>query len=124
VRDSNMTLPDARRRFSQVAATLAQAPYAGAIRIGFAGLGPADSAAGLIARADGGLSDSRKRPPRQPIRAARRHESQRKTEKGSNVIVELALRAGLQPKARKPPKRTRAEARSLRHMIETRGASH
>jgi hypothetical protein len=44
--------------------------------------------------------------------------------KGSNVSSsELTLRAGLQPRARRSPKRDRAEARSLRQMIETRGAS-
>jgi two-component system cell cycle response regulator len=56
---SNMTLPDARQRFSQVAATLAQAPDAGAIRIAFAELRPNENAAELIARADTELSDSR-----------------------------------------------------------------
>jgi diguanylate cyclase (GGDEF)-like protein len=56
---SNMALTDIRQRFSQVAATLAHAPYAGAIRIGFAELTPDDSAAELIARADRELSDSR-----------------------------------------------------------------
>jgi len=56
---SNMTLPDVRERFSQVAATLAEAPYAGAIRIAFAELRPDDNAAELIARADRELSDSR-----------------------------------------------------------------
>ena len=35
---------------------------------------------------------------------------------------ELIPRAGLQPRARVPPKRVRAEARSLGRMIETRGA--
>jgi hypothetical protein len=47
---SNMALADARQRFSQVAATLAQTPDTGAIRIGFAELTPDDSAAELIAR--------------------------------------------------------------------------
>ena len=37
-------------------------------------------------------------------------------------VVELTPRAGLQPRARKPPKRVRAEARSLGRMIETRRA--
>jgi hypothetical protein len=36
---------------------------------------------------------------------------------------QLTLWAGLQPPARKPPKRERAEARSSGQMIETRGAS-
>jgi diguanylate cyclase (GGDEF)-like protein len=56
---SNMTLPDARQRFSQAAAALAQAPHAGALRLGFAELRPGDSAAALIARADSELIDSR-----------------------------------------------------------------
>jgi diguanylate cyclase (GGDEF)-like protein len=56
---SNMAVADARQRFSQVAATLAHAPHAGAIRIGFAELTPDDSAAELIARADRELTDSR-----------------------------------------------------------------
>jgi hypothetical protein len=47
---SNITLLDARQHFSQVAAALAQAPYAGAIRVGFAELRHHDSAAELIAR--------------------------------------------------------------------------
>jgi hypothetical protein len=38
-------------------------------------------------------------------------------------MVQLTPQAGLQPGARKPPKRARAEARSLRQMIETRGVS-
>ena len=42
---------------------------------------------------------------------------------GSNVLIELTLRAGLQPRARRPPKHNRAEARSPRRMIETRGVS-
>ena len=37
-------------------------------------------------------------------------------------MVELTLRARLQPRTRQPPKRNRAEARSLGTMIETRGA--
>lgn len=49
---SNMTLPDARQRFRHVAATLARAPCAGAIRIGFAELRHDESAAGLIAGAE------------------------------------------------------------------------
>jgi diguanylate cyclase (GGDEF)-like protein len=56
---SNITLTDARERFSQVAAALARAPHAGAIRIGFAELAGDDSAARLIARADTQLPDRR-----------------------------------------------------------------
>ncbi len=47
----NLSVQDARERFSQVAAALVQAPHAGAIRVGFAELGAGDSAAELIARA-------------------------------------------------------------------------
>jgi hypothetical protein len=45
-----------------------------------------------------------------------------RTRNGSSVVVELTPRAGLQPRAREPPKRVGAEARSLGIMIETRGA--
>jgi GGDEF domain-containing protein len=55
---SNMPLSEARQRFSQVAAVLAAAPYAGAIRIGFAELRPDENAAQLIARADREVIDS------------------------------------------------------------------
>jgi diguanylate cyclase (GGDEF)-like protein len=48
----NLSLDDARRRFSQIAAALVEAPYAGAIRVGFAELDSGDTAAELIARAD------------------------------------------------------------------------
>jgi diguanylate cyclase (GGDEF)-like protein len=48
----NLALDDARRRFSQVAAALVNAPYPGAIRVGFAELDSGDTAAELIARAD------------------------------------------------------------------------
>jgi GGDEF domain-containing protein len=55
----NVTLVDIRERFSHVAAALAGAPCAGAIRLGFADLGPDDSAAQLIARAASELIDGR-----------------------------------------------------------------
>ena len=48
----NLTVQDARLRFSEVAAALVQGPHAGAIRVGFAELGSGDTAAELIARAD------------------------------------------------------------------------
>jgi hypothetical protein len=38
----------------------------------------------------------------------------------ASILQLLTLRAGLQPRARKPPRRDRAEARSSRQMIETR----
>lgn len=60
---SNMTLPDARRRFSTIAAALATGPHAGAISTGFAALAPDETAAGLIARADGAMMDSRREEP-------------------------------------------------------------
>jgi hypothetical protein len=41
---------------------------------------------------------------------------------GVACVGELTPRAGLQRRARMPPKRVRAEARSLGRMIETRGA--
>ena len=44
--------------------------------------------------------------------------------RGVSWVVELALRAGRQPEARRSPKRTRAEAWSSRPTIETRGASY
>jgi diguanylate cyclase (GGDEF)-like protein len=56
---SNMTLVDARRRLSQVAAALAASPGAGAIRTGFAELKPDESAPDLVARADSELVGSR-----------------------------------------------------------------
>lgn len=48
---SNMTLHDARKRFSEVAAALAASRHAAAIRTGFAELQPDESASELIARA-------------------------------------------------------------------------
>ena len=56
---SNMTLPDARQRFSAIASALAAAPDAAAIRTGFAALSPEEPAAELIARADSDLITSR-----------------------------------------------------------------
>ena len=57
---SSMTLPDARERFTDIAALLAASPAdAGAIRTGFAQLTPDETAADLIARADGELLDQR-----------------------------------------------------------------
>jgi diguanylate cyclase (GGDEF)-like protein len=56
---SNMTLPDARQRFSAIAVALAAAPDAAAIRTGFAALSPEEPAAALIARADSDLIGSR-----------------------------------------------------------------
>jgi len=52
---SSMTLPDARKRFSDVTALLAASPDAGAIRTGFSQLTPDETAANLIARADNEL---------------------------------------------------------------------
>jgi len=49
---SNMTLANARLRFKPIAATLAAAPDAGAIRTGFAQLAPEQTSSELIARAD------------------------------------------------------------------------
>jgi diguanylate cyclase (GGDEF)-like protein len=51
----NVTLSDARERFSQVAAALAARPDARAIRTGFAQLGSGESASTLIERADADL---------------------------------------------------------------------
>jgi diguanylate cyclase (GGDEF)-like protein len=58
----SMTLPDAHRRFSQIAAALAGSADAGAIRIGFAQLAPDETltVAELIARADGERTDRRR----------------------------------------------------------------
>lgn len=56
---SDVTMPDARERFSQVAAALAAAPGGGAISTGFAELGAEETAAELIARADGELLEAR-----------------------------------------------------------------
>ena len=56
---SSMTLPDARKRFSDVTALLAASPDAGAIRTGFAQLTPDETAANLIARADNELLNHR-----------------------------------------------------------------
>lgn len=60
---SNTTLTEARQHFSQVAAALAPAPHAGAIRVGFAEFRPSDSAVELIARAKR-VAD--RQPPWQP----------------------------------------------------------
>lgn len=56
---SDMTLLDARERFSQVAAALAGAPDGAAITAGFAELAPDETATQLIARADSELIDNR-----------------------------------------------------------------
>ena len=55
---SNMTLLDARVRFAQVAAALAASPRVGQIRTGLAQLVDGESAAELVARADGELLGS------------------------------------------------------------------
>jgi diguanylate cyclase (GGDEF)-like protein len=54
---SNMTLPDARRRFRAITAALAAAPIARGIRTGFAALARDDTGTELIARADSELLD-------------------------------------------------------------------
>ena len=56
---SNMTLADARRRFSAIASALAATREAGALRTGFAELTGGEAAKELIARADSELIDSR-----------------------------------------------------------------
>ena len=56
---SNMTLSDARDRFSEVAAALASSSHPGAIRTGFAERQRDETASELIARADGQLLGSR-----------------------------------------------------------------
>jgi diguanylate cyclase (GGDEF)-like protein len=55
---SNMTLVNARQRFTPIAATLAAAPDAGAIRAGFAQLAPEQTSTELIARADSEMIES------------------------------------------------------------------
>lgn len=55
----SMTLADARERFSQVDAALAERSGPGAIRTGFAELKPDETATELIARADRQLLDGR-----------------------------------------------------------------
>jgi diguanylate cyclase (GGDEF)-like protein len=57
---SNMTLPDARRRFSAIASALAASSEAGALRTGFAELTGEETATELIARADSQLIDSQR----------------------------------------------------------------
>lgn len=57
---SNMTLADARQRFSALAVALADAPGAGSIRSGFAELAPDQVATELIARADSELMEVRR----------------------------------------------------------------
>ena len=56
---SNMTLPDARQRFSAIAGALAATSEAGALRPGFAELTGDETAAELIARADSQMIHSR-----------------------------------------------------------------
>ena len=51
----NMTLADARERFSQLRAALAAGPDSRAIRTGFAQLGTGERAGTLIERADADL---------------------------------------------------------------------
>ena len=55
---SDTTLPDARRRFGQVADALAAAPGVGAIRTGLAELNAFETATQLVARADAELLGS------------------------------------------------------------------
>ena len=55
---SDTTLPDARRRFGQVADALAAAPGVGAIRIGLAEFNAFETATQLVARADAELLGS------------------------------------------------------------------
>ncbi len=62
---SNMTLPDARRRFSAISSALEASSEAGALRTGFAELTGEETAAQLIARADNELVESRRDPDRQ-----------------------------------------------------------
>lgn len=57
---SNMSLSDARKRFSEVDDALARSPDAGAIRVGFAQLTADEVATDLIARADKELLAQRK----------------------------------------------------------------
>lgn len=54
---SNMTIPDARQRFSAISIALAATPEAGALRTGFAELTGNETATELIARADTQLID-------------------------------------------------------------------
>jgi len=56
---SNMTLPDARQRFSAIAGALAATSEAGALRTGFAELTADETATELIARADSQLIHTR-----------------------------------------------------------------
>jgi diguanylate cyclase (GGDEF)-like protein len=56
----NMTLAAAHTRFTLVASALAGTPEPAAIRTGFAELAPSDTAAELIARADGDLTVTRR----------------------------------------------------------------
>jgi diguanylate cyclase (GGDEF)-like protein len=56
---ANMTLDDARERFSAIASALAGSNEAGAIRFGFAALLPGETATDLIARADRELTAGR-----------------------------------------------------------------
>lgn len=58
---SDMTLPDARRRFSTGAAALASGPHPGAISTGFAELISDETVTDLIVRADSEILDSRRR---------------------------------------------------------------
>jgi len=57
---SNLALPEARKRFSAIAAAIADGPSSGGISTGFAELRPDESAAELIARADSDLLDNRR----------------------------------------------------------------
>lgn len=56
---SNMTLLDARERFSTIAAAVAASHEAGAIRVGLAERRPDEAATELVARADRELVASR-----------------------------------------------------------------
>jgi anti-sigma regulatory factor (Ser/Thr protein kinase) len=58
---SDRTRAEARRRFGDVAASLAAAADPGAIRAGFADLGPGEDVTELLARADTELLDGRRR---------------------------------------------------------------
>jgi len=57
---TDMTLSDARERFSTIAGAVAASREAGALRAGFAELGPIETAAELVGRARGKLVGSRR----------------------------------------------------------------
>lgn len=99
---SNTSLPNARERFAAIAAALAAAPEAGAIRTGFAELTADETARELIARADSQLIDSHRadHDPRASFGDSRGRPHERRAATPHSIaplrraMIEFAMRSG------------------------------